>query len=297
MSANFVCSFCGYTATTKSNLKSHQAKTMYCLEIQHGKVKSSIHVEDDVEDHKCVWCENSYAHKTSLVRHQKLCKAKDSQQRVKDAITPYMLKIVELEATIRSKDQQIIQLSEQVSELQKAHQAVAMSAVSRPTSVKTNIKNLQVNNLTPLLTEEMRSHLPMLTHEHINAGAAGLAKYAVDYPLKDKVIIADASRRKIKWKNETGAIVEDLEGVELCKKFFEVHREASREKISELMREVMKNHEEAIDADDTEAIKICDERICKLHDLRRGILRLSRGDTDELRADFVKEVCVKLVPG
>jgi hypothetical protein len=34
--------------------------------------------------------------------------------------------------------------------------------------------------------------------ELVEAGEAGLAQYAVEYPLKDKVIVADASRRKLK---------------------------------------------------------------------------------------------------
>jgi hypothetical protein len=193
---------------------------------------------------------------------------------------------------------QISRLELQLLEKEKNQQAVTLTAITRPTTnVKNTIKNLQVNNLTPLLTDEMRSHLPMLTHAHFEAGAAGLAQYAVEYPLKDKVIVTDVARRKLKWKNETGAIVEDLEGVELCKKFFEVHREQSRTKISELMKELIDRHNSATDVEDEEEIRLCDERMCKLHELRRGILRLSRGDGDELRTDFVKEVCVKLNPG
>jgi hypothetical protein len=199
--------------------------------------------------------------------------------------------------TIAERDRTILELKAQVADMINKQQATVLTAITRPTTnVKNTIKNLQVNNLTPLLADEMRSHLPMLTHAHIEDGAAGFARYAVEYPLKDKVMVSDVSRRKLKWKNESETIIEDLDGIELCKKFFEVHREDSRKKIEELMKEVRERHDRAQDEENEEEIKMCDERITKLWDLRRGITRLSKGETDELRTDFVKEVCVKLTP-
>jgi hypothetical protein len=200
---------------------------------------------------------------------------------------------IQLQTEVKMLREQVTKLEAQLVEERKNQQSVTLTAISRPT---TNVKNLQINNLTPLLSDEMRSHIPMLTHDHIRAGAAGLAQYAIEYPLRDKVVVVDASRRKLKWKNESETIIEDLEGAELCKKFFEVHKEDSRSKILELMNEIIKLHAEATDNEDEETIKICDDRICKLHDLRRGITRLSRGERDDLGLDFVKEVCVKLGP-
>jgi hypothetical protein len=238
--------------------------------------------------------------KANLKTHQDSCSSKSTVQRMNEMGTEPRVKevqLVEKEKTIDKLEIQIVELKAQIADLINKQHSTTLTAITRPsTNVKNTIKTLQVNNLTPLLTEEMLSHIPMLTRDHFEAGAAGLAQYAVEYPLKDKVIVTDASRRKLRWKNETGAIVEDLEGVELCKKFFEVHREQSRSKISELMKELIDRHNAATDAEDEEEIKLCDERMCKLHELRRGILRLSRGDVDELRTDFVKEVCVKLNP-
>jgi hypothetical protein len=71
--------------------------------------------------------------------------------------------------------------------------------------------------------------------------------------------------------------------------FFEVHKEDPRTKIAELMKEVVERHNIAQDTDNEEEIKHCDELICKLHDLRRGIYRLVKGEPDELRSGFVKK--------
>jgi hypothetical protein len=62
------------------------------------------------------------------------------------------------------------------------------------------------------------------------------------------------------------------------------------------MKEVTDRHNAAIDEDDEETIKMCDERICKLHELRKGVLKLSRGERDDFGGTFVKEVVVKLSP-
>jgi hypothetical protein len=232
-------------------------------------------------------------------------------QRLQEIIDTQKIEAIELKSEIKVKDAQNNNLMSSIADLKalvadrdktiadliSKQQATVLTAITRPTTnVKNSIKNLQVNNLTPLLNDEMRSHFPMLTRAHIEAGAAGFAEYAVKYPLKDKVLIMDASRRKLKWKNEEGAIVEDLEGIELCKKFFEVHKDESRKKIQDLMKEVREVHDQAIDENDEETIKICDERICKLHELRKGIAWIIQGQKHELQGDFVREV-VKLSPG
>jgi hypothetical protein len=303
MSGTIACEFCAAEFQTKGNLKRHQAKTVYCLEIQHSD-KSRKEIKETFETFSCGFCQKELSTKQKLNLHLKICSSKNAVERVREELSERQMvvdeqrvEIITLKTRLEDRDIQIVDLKAQISELQRNQQAITMTAITRPTTnVKNTIKNLQVNNLTPLLPEEMRSHIPMLTHDHIRAGAVGLAQYALEYPLKNKVLVADASRRKLKWKNETGTIVEDLEGVELCRKFFEVHKDDSRVKISELMKEVMERHDAAQDMDDEEEIKHCDELICKLHDLRRGISRLVRGEPDELRSGFVKEICVKLVP-
>ncbi len=293
------CEFCSKIFKTRGNLKRHQTTAIYCLQNQ-GDKRTRKQVLDIADTFNCDYCSKEFMLKANLKTHQDSCSSKSTVQRMNEMGTEPRVKevqLVEKEKTIDKLEIQIVELKAQIADLINKQHSTTLTAITRPsTNVKNTIKTLQVNNLTPLLTEEMLSHIPMLTRDHFEAGAAGLAQYAVEYPLKDKVIVTDASRRKLRWKNETGAIVEDLEGVELCKKFFEVHREQSRSKISELMKELIDRHNAATDAEDEEEIKLCDERMCKLHELRRGILRLSRGDVDELRTDFVKEVCVKLNP-
>jgi hypothetical protein len=221
-------------------------------------------------------------------------------QSLRDIIEKQKTEIIEARAELKTqlavmaeKDKALSEKDKIIADLIAKQQATVLTAITRPTTnVKNTIKNMQVNSLTPLVDAEMRSHIPMLTPAHIEAGAVGFARYAMEHPLKGKVMVTDAARRKLKWKNEEGNIVEDLEGVELCKKFFDVHREGSRSIIAKLMKEVDEQHTIAQESQDEELIKICDERICKLADLRRDITATIKGDTNELRHDFVKEICV-----
>ncbi len=303
MSESLTCQFCLKDFGSKGNLKRHQASAIYCLQIQN-QTKTKAEAKKVIETFSCSSCGSRFTRKDSLSIHIANCKSQIATEQLKDLYEAQKVEIREFkllmsmrDQTIAERDRTILELKAQVADMINKQQATVLTAITRPTTnVKNTIKNLQVNNLTPLLADEMRSHLPMLTHAHIEDGAAGFARYAVEYPLKDKVMVSDVSRRKLKWKNESETIIEDLDGIELCKKFFEVHREDSRKKIEELMKEVRERHDRAQDEENEEEIKMCDERITKLWDLRRGITRLSKGETDELRTDFVKEVCVKLTP-
>jgi hypothetical protein len=213
----------------------------------------------------------------------------------------YEVKIGELNATVKMQEKQIAEFKAQISELQKNQQQAVLAAVVKPhTSVKNTIKNLQINNLQPITDESLRASLPHLTYDHIRAGAEGYAKYALEYPLKGKLIVADAARKKITWRDESGSLVSDAEGTELSKKFFAVVKDPSLKAIRELMNELNERHDMAQDAQDEVEIARCDAMLCRLDDIRREIRQTIGGTDTGLRSDFVKHICVstpELVPG
>lgn len=53
--------------------------------------------------------------------------------------------------------------------------------------------------------------------------------YALDYPLKNKVICVDYSRRKVKFKNRDGDIITDPEMTSLATKFFNSIKDKNKE--------------------------------------------------------------------
>jgi hypothetical protein len=47
----------------------------------------------------------------------------------------------------------------------------------------------------------------------------------LEYPLKDKIVCTDFSRRKLKYKDENGNLIEDPEMIKLSQKLFKAIEE------------------------------------------------------------------------
>ena len=47
----------------------------------------------------------------------------------------------------------------------------------------------------------------------------------MEYPLKDKIVCTDFSRRKLKYKDENGNLIEDPEMIKLSQKLFKAIEE------------------------------------------------------------------------
>jgi hypothetical protein len=259
------------------------------LELRSGSVKTREEIKRIDLSFHCEFCSMTYASNEPLIKHMKSCKSKTISVKLKDA----MDEIIRLKAVNEMQERQLIDLKAQVADLINKQHSTALTAITKPpTNVKNTIKNLQINNLQPITNESLTQAIPSLTHDHIKAGAAGYAKYALEFPLRDKILVADAARRKLTWKDEDGQIVNDLEGTELSKKFFAVVKEPSLKAIRDLMRELQDRHGQAIVDDDDDEIRVCDTMMCKLDDLRREIRKTIGGEPTELRNDFVKEICV-----
>lgn len=131
----------------------------------------------------CEYCGKEYTRKDNMKTHQKNC--------TKKTIQPEVL--------------------EMFDELKKA--------INNNT---TNNKSTNImGDLPPITEESLKAHLEKLTLDLIQEGAKGYAMYASTYALKDYVICTDKSRKKLKFKEEDGTIVNDLGGVKITQIFFD----------------------------------------------------------------------------
>jgi hypothetical protein len=72
-----------------------------------------------------------------------------------------------------------------------------------------------------LVTEEhFIDNVQHLTIDHSKKGPEGYAEFALEYPLKDRLLCSDYSRRKLKFKDKDGNLITDPEMTTLAKKFF-----------------------------------------------------------------------------
>ncbi len=162
-----------------------------------------------------------------------------------------------------------------------------------------------INNLQPIRNEDFMEHTKYLTLDHIKEGASGYAKYALEYPLKDKVICVDYARRKVKYKDETGNLVNDPEMTKLSHRFFTAIEESNnvllREHNAMILEKLMDMNNDGNDEMTEEEGNRCTEignilleEMMKVKNLRSDIDDIKKGNKPILFNEFVKDVCAKI---
>jgi hypothetical protein len=76
----------------------------------------------------------------------------------------------------------------------------AISKPSNSSTVKQNTTNHIINNMMPITDAHLQEHVQNLNPIHVQNGASGYAKYALEYPLKDMIVCTDFQRRNCKYK-------------------------------------------------------------------------------------------------
>jgi hypothetical protein len=255
----FECRICNNIFSSQSSLNNHQKRAKYCKRIQEGNILTQF---------KCDCCTKEYTSKENLIFHQKNC----TSYLLNDQTNNYKEKIIELSNTIE-------EYKKQVKELQDKLENIAVKAVSRPTN-KTQINNF-IQQLQPLSEEKLKESVDNLTIDHIKKGPEGYAQYALDYPLKDKMICVDFSRRKVKFKDKDGNIITDPEMAGLATKFFNSIKDKNKELICVYANEL----KEKLGDND-----IMDTMV-KIFDYKMSVDKGSDGEKTEFHHDFVTQMC------
>ena len=135
--------------------------------------------------------------------------------------------------------------------------------------------------MQPLTEQHLIDNAQHLTIDHIKKGPEGYAEYALEYPLKDRVMCSDYSRRKVKFKDNEGNLITDPEMTTLAKKFFNSIKEKNKELVCRCANELKE--------------KLGDDNIMdtvvKLFDYKAAIEQGSDGEKSEFHHDFVRQVC------
>jgi hypothetical protein len=66
------CEFCKHSFSSKTNLRSHQKKTLYCLEIQYKGKKNKLEIRNQLQ-FECLDCNKKFPQKQGLSSHSKIC--------------------------------------------------------------------------------------------------------------------------------------------------------------------------------------------------------------------------------
>ena len=241
----------------------HQKRAKYCLSIRNEENNSKF---------VCI-CSKTYTSKENLEYHQKKCKA-DEIETLKHTIS----KISE------EKDKQIQKLENTIKDLQNTIEKLATHAISRPTT--STIKNTQINyiqQMKPVIDDELKDNAQNLTIDHILKGPEGYAQYALDYPLKDRVCCVDYARRKVKFKDPDGNVITDPEMSTLATKFFQSIKDKNKDLIIEYGTKLNEHLGEHL------------QDLIDIIDIKSGVDNGADGSKTEFYHDFVKNICGKTI--
>ena len=195
---------------------------------------------------------------------------------------------------------QLKEKEKQIQDLQNKLENIALTAVSKPTHIQNNRINNQINNLLPITDKHLKEQSEFLTMQHIKEGPSGYAKYAIEYPLKDRIICTDFSRRKIKYKDENGNLVIDPDMIKLSQKLFKAIEEQNDLLINEYIDELHEKYNvSTLEMDDIDPdiylnrVELATKEISKLKDVKREIKEIANGNKNDTYYGFIKDLCSK----
>ena len=242
------CEYCGASLKTLSSLKLHQKTAKYCLSQQNITT---------IEEHSCRSCNKKFNRKSCLDNHLKICKENsfENELRVKyENREKELISLYEKDRIIQEKDR-IIQEQKLIIEEQKLIikefqddqrkqnkdlnnriQSMAEKAISKPSTINKHITT--INNMMPITDAHLQEHIHNLNPIHVQNGASGYAKYALEYPLKDMILCTDFQRRSCKYKDENGNVVSDPEMTKITKRLFSAIKERNEELTNEYSSEL-----------------------------------------------------------
>jgi len=142
--------------------------------------------------------------------------------------------------------------------------------------------NIKIQNLQNLNTDRFEEYAEFLTIDHIKKGAHGYAEYAISYPLSERILCTDFSRRKLKYKTDDGEIKSDINLITLSKDLFRSIDGRNKE----LIFKYAKDYIEPIQ-DSEEKMNAYVKFMNYISLIRDG----SQGIQHQMYPDFVKQIC------
>lgn len=264
------CQWCDNKFSHKTSLNHHQKTAKYCLKIQ-GKKAYSIH--------ECIGCSKSFSRLYEFNRHLNSCLSSNNQLQFSQFRNEIQLLKHDNEILLI----QLIKRESDIKILQDKLENVAIKVGSRPTiSNKTQINNY-IQQLQPITDQQILDSVPNLTIDHVMRGAEGYAQYALDFPLKDKIVCVDYARRKIKYRGNDGKVMTDPEMTGISTKIFTSIKDRNKALIHDFGNKLEERFGDKMDL------------IAEMLDYKIAVDRGSDGEKTELHHDFVRKVCSKTI--
>jgi hypothetical protein len=215
-----------------------------------------------------------------LKRHLKTCKQREAAVVTSSAISE------------AQKDQYEAQNNQLLTLISQLQNTIINLQGNTSTGTTINRNNVVLNNLQPLTDEDLQEHLEHLTLNFIQEGAKGYADFAGSYPFKDRLVCTDKSRKKLKYKDGDGEVIDDGGGIKIAQRFFQAIAPRNEEIINaeykSIHQEVQQIAKEgtAYRADLTGLLT----KATHLQELLVKCQQAARGEENELTKEFVNHL-------
>lgn len=182
--------------------------------------------------YKCDHCKSEFARKHALIKHQRVAKycriiqnTKQSEEQTEtdhqnnaeaviktDTADDLQKKIKELEQA-RQKDKEDQQKDKEARQRELDELKALITNI--------NVKNPVVQNMEPVTV----AHIAAMALEHLDIsdlenGIDGIVDFTVTYPLQGRLVCTDKSRRKFRYTDENGEVINDYGGTKLSRTVF-----------------------------------------------------------------------------
>ena len=227
------CSFCKKSFKNISSLNYHIKNAKYCLKLQNENFEGNF---------TCTLCKQNFSTKQYKENHEKICNNNsiiNENMLLKQILKEKEEMIKNLKEQTKEKDDVIKELKEEMKDKDERIERLATVAINRPNNQHINNN---INNLTPITEDYLKEQAEYLTLDHVKNGVNGYVQYALDYPLKNKIVCTDFSRKRIKYKDGEGNLIDDPEMLKLAQKLFKAIEDKNTTLINEYIRELCENY-------------------------------------------------------
>lgn len=192
------CQYCNRTLGNKRTLIKHQKTAKYCLKIQKQKL-----------------LEHEKSQKQKLKEQEQIQEREKKDMKIQTKLEMYKSKLQLAEYKIEELKHLV---SKQAKEI-KEYKAYCLDRKNR-SNIQVN-NNTTYNSLQMLIEADFENSCQHLNRRHIMDGGKGIARYAMEHPLKSKIICSDSSRNVLKFKDENGDIITDPGGKKISKRIID----------------------------------------------------------------------------
>lgn len=249
-----ICVGCNLSFFNKYNLKLHEDVCRNFLQHQHAKeiLEKDKLLSDFKEEREKRYIEMVEENEQKVVEltHKNDQKLADLTQKLAELTNKHDQKLAEMTQTNEKflallKEEharQIADLKQQNDKLQENIQNLAREAINRPTTSSTTnntVNNIRNNLSTQYTLDEIKTEELMelfrenLTEKVFMSGQKGLAKLCTDKLINTKdakklICCTDVTRKKFKYMDKKGNVIEDIEAREFVNKVTKPIKEAGR---------------------------------------------------------------------